>query len=125
MRFILDTHVVLWWLDDPGLLSETARNAIAEPSNEIFVSAASAWEIAIKRGLGKLQTEDHFMEAILACGFKPLAMTMAHALATEELPPHHRDPFDRMLISQAICEGATLITRDSTLMLYGIPIIRA
>lgn len=123
MKLLLDTHVVLWWLDDPTLIAEPARDAIAEPANEVFVSAVVAWEIAIKRGLGKLTAPADLIQAIQACGFQELPVTAPHALATESLPLHHRDPFDRMLIAQAKCEGAAIVSRDANIPLYGVATI--
>lgn len=125
MILLLDTHVLLWWLDDPALLTLAARDAISEPANDVLVSAATAWEIAIKRSLGKLQTPHDLQTAIRACGFHDLPITFAHALATEKLSPHHRDPFDRLLIAQAQLEAATLVTRDPVMTLYAIPILKA
>ena len=125
MKLLLDTHVVLWWLEDPLLLSMAARQAIADPTNEVLVSAATCWEIAIKRGLGKLTAPADLRGALLSCGFTELDVTTAHALATESLTMHHRDPFDRMLIAQALVEGATLVSRDSYVVAYGIPTITA
>jgi PIN domain nuclease of toxin-antitoxin system len=125
MILLLDTHVVLWWLDSPTQLSVEARSAITEPGNDIFVSAVSAWEIAIKRRLGKLDAPSDLEAAILTCGFLPLPISITHAMATEKLPGHHRDPFDRMLIAQAIIESATLITRDLEIRQYDVPIIAA
>jgi PIN domain nuclease of toxin-antitoxin system len=104
MKLLLDTHAVLWWLDDPLLLSLTARQAIAEPSNDVLVSAAVCWEIAIKRGLGKLTAPADLRGALQNCGFTELNVTPAHALATETLPMDHRDPFDRM----SACEMCTV-----------------
>ena len=124
MILLLDTHAILWWLDDPTSLSAAAREAITDPENEVFVSAVSAWEIAIKRGLGKLDAPADFAITIETCGFQSLPITIAHGLATEQLPPHHRDPFDRMLIAQAQLENATLITRDPLIAMYQVPIIR-
>ncbi|MGD9854592.1 MAG: type II toxin-antitoxin system VapC family toxin [Planctomycetaceae bacterium] len=92
MNLLLDTHVVLWWLDDPALLSSAARTAIADPQNMVFVSAAVAWEIAIKRALGKLTSPPDFETAMQVSGFQPLPITITHALAAGGLPPHHRDP---------------------------------
>lgn len=114
-----------WWLDDPTQLSIAAREAIAEPANDVLVSAASAWEIAIKRGLGKLFAPDDLASAIEACGFRSLSVTFAHALETERLPLHHRDPFDRMLIAQARLEGAMLVSRDPVMLVYGAMVISA
>ena len=125
MILLLDTHVVLWWLDNPTQLAVEARSAITEPGNDVFVSAVSAWEIAIKRRLGQLDAPSDFEGAILIYGFRQLPISMAHALATETLPGHHRDPFDRMLVAQAIIEGATLITRDLDIRRYDVPMIAA
>jgi len=123
MKLLLDTHIVLWWLDDPALLSKDARDAIADPANEVLVSAVVAWEIAIKRGLGKLTAPADFDVAIQSAGFAMLPVTVAHALATELLPPHHRDPFDRMLVAQAQIENCTIVTRDPVLAQYGVATI--
>lgn len=125
MNLLLDTHVVLWWLDDPTQLSEAAREAISDPANDVLVSAATACEIAIKRSLGKLQAPRDLENVITACGFCGLPISLAHALATEQLHPHHRDPFDRLLIAQALIERATLITRDPLMAMYAVPIIKA
>lgn len=125
MKLLLDTHTVLWWLDDPSVLSQTAREAIAEPGNEVLVSAAVCWEIAIKRRLNKLVAPADLRGALRSCGFIELNITPVHALATETLPAHHRDPFDRMLVAQAILEGATLVSRDPIMASYDIPTITA
>ena len=125
MKLLLDTHALLCWLDDPGLLSQTARDVIAEPANEVFVSAAVTWEIAIKRSLGKLAAPADLQSVLSACGFRELPIAVAHSLATGSLPDHHRDPFDRMLIAQAIVEKATIVSRDANIMRYGVPLIRA
>ncbi len=123
MRLLLDTHVVLWWLDDPNQLSAEAREAIAEPTNEVFVSAVTAWEIAIKRSLGKLTAPSDIATAIIDAGFDELPVSSRHAWALESLPPHHRDPFDRMLIAQTIEENCTLVSRDAVMSPYSVPII--
>ena len=112
MKLLLDTHVLLWWLDDPSKISEATREQIADLENEILVSAVSCWEIAIKRGLGKLTAPDGLIASIQQCGFVELPISSVHALRTETLPFHHRDPFDRMLIAQSICESATVVTQD-------------
>lgn len=121
MTYLLDTHVLLWWLDDPALLSDAARRAISDGKNTIYVSAAVAWEIAIKQALGKLQTPDNLEEVMAANRFLPLPVTVAHALSVRKLPLHHRDPFDRMLVAQALQEGFTLISRDPHVARYGVP----
>lgn len=123
MKLLLDTHVILWWLEDRANVSEGARDFISDPTNIAMVSAVSAWEIAIKRSLGKLQAPGDFIAAIELCGFQSLPITLQHGLATETLPTHHRDPFDRMLIAQAIVENATLVTRDPLIRQYGVATI--
>lgn len=125
MRLLLDTHVVLWALADDPTLSEEARAAIVAGRNTVLVSAASAWEIAIKKTLGKLRAPDDFEEQLAAHRLEPLPVSVAHALAVEELPHHHSDPFDRLLVAQARAEGLTLVTRDSRLPRYGIATVRA
>jgi len=125
MRLLLDTHVVLWWLDDPNKIADDARNAIAEPANCVFVSPVVAWEIAIKRGNGKLSAPADIQTAIVDAGFTELDIRFGHAWAVESLPDYHRDPFDRMLIAQAIHEGCTLVTRDAEIQRYSVPLIVA
>jgi len=112
MKLLLDTHVLLWWLDDPVRITEAARDRIPDPENEVLVSAVSCWEIAIKRSLGKIQAPDDLRDVIEQCGFGELRIPILHALRTEILLPHHRDPFDRMVIAQALCESATLVSHD-------------
>ncbi len=120
MNLLLDTHVLLWWLDDPGQISREALSAIQHQDNAIFVSAATAWEIEIKKALGKLDAPDNLDEVIDDCRFYPLAVTVKHALAVRELPLHHRDPFDRMLAAQTKVEGLTIVTRDSDVIQYPV-----
>jgi len=125
MKLLLDTHVVIWWLEDRTKLTADAINAIDETSNEVFVSAVVAWEMTIKRQLGKLRTPPDFVSTIASAGFSELPISIEHGLAVESLPLHHRDPFDRMLIAQAIQEGCTLVTRDSNIQRYSVPLIVA
>ena len=117
MKLLLDTHAFLWWCTDDPKLSLTARNAIADEANEILVSAASAWEIATKYRLGKLQQASQavsrFNELVAADGFTHLPITHVHALRAGSFDVDHRDPFDRMLAAQSDLEAATLITRDT------------
>lgn len=120
MTLSLDTHTLLWWLEDPQLLSKAARKAIADGKNTVYVSAAVAWEIAIKKALGKLDAPDDLEAAIAANRFLPLPITIPHALAVAALPPIHSDPFDRLLIAQARHEGFKLVSRDSHVPSYGI-----
>lgn len=120
MTLLLDTHAFLWWLDDPGLLSEAASKAIGDGKNTVYVSAAVIWEIAIKKALGKLEAPDDLEGAMAANRFLPLAVTIPHALAVQSLPDVHRDPFDRLLIAQAIHEGFQLVSRDPNVPSYGV-----
>lgn len=124
MRLLLDTHALLWWLADEGLAA-SAREAISDPANEVAVSAASAWEISIKKSLGKLIAPDDLADQVQASGFAPLPITLAHGLAAGQLPRHHEDPFDRMLIAQAIGEGMTLVTRDKRFDAYRVSTLPA
>lgn len=119
MRLLVDTHVLLWWLDGQPI-SDAAMAAIADPANEVFVSSVTAWEIAIKTEKGKLQINDGFMNILNENAFLMLPITWGHALSAGSLPMHHRDPFDRMLVSQAQHEALTLVTRDSILHRYDI-----
>ena len=116
MKLLLDTHALLWWWIDDARLSATARAAIADEANDIWVSAASAWEIATKHRLGKLQESadavSRFNELVAADGFNHLAMSYLHALRAGSYTHEHRDPFDRMLAAQAELDGATLVSCD-------------
>ena len=122
-RLLLDTHVVLWWLSDDQRLGEEARRLIANPGHYVAVSAVSVWEMAIKSSIGKLTVPDDVGEAILASGFAPLAVTIEHAARVGELPWHHRDPFDRMLVAQAQVEGLELLTADAGLGDYRVELV--
>jgi PIN domain nuclease of toxin-antitoxin system len=123
LRLLLDTHAALWWLTDDQRLSETAARHVADDSNQVLLSAAVVWEVAVKRSLGKLRAPPDFAAALLAGGLQPLAVTVEHAEAVEHLPWHHRDPFDRLLVAQASSEGAAIVSRDAALRDYGIPVI--
>jgi len=125
MRLLLDTSAVLLALSEPERLSTAARNAIEDPASIVLVSAASVWEIAIKRSLGKLEAPESVVDAIRDAGFETLDITPEHAERAGGLPPHHRDPFDRMLVTQALAEGCTLLTRDDALQVYDVVILRA
>lgn len=120
MTLLLDTHVFLWWLDDPAQLSKAAAKAVGDGKNTIYISAAVVWEIAIKRALGKLDAPDDVEAAMAANRFLPLPVTNPHALTVQSLPDIHRDPFDRMLIAQAKHEGFKLVSRDANVPLYGV-----
>ena len=122
MKLLLDTHVVLWWRADSTHLTTAARQAIAS-ADEILVSAASGWEVAIKIGVGKLRLADSFEWMVDESGFTELAVTLAHTERITTLPLHHRDPFDRMLVAQAQVEGATVVTHDRQFTPYAVPVI--
>jgi PIN domain nuclease of toxin-antitoxin system len=119
MRLLLDTHILLWWIGDDPALSRTACALIASPDNTIFISPVSTWEIWIKKSLGKLELPSEFEEVLLKEEFEHLPLTVAHTRAVAELPWHHRDPFDRMLIAQAQAADLTLLTADDALTPYG------
>ena len=125
MNLLLDTHALLWWLDDDPDLSKTARDAVADGRNLVLVSAASIWEIGIKRASGKLVVPADFRDVLSRQPFLFLDITAEHAHAVSDLPLHHRDPFDRMLIAQASMERLTIITRDDLIKQYDIPVIDA
>ena len=120
MRLLLDTHVLLWWLADDPSLSRSARDAIADSTTDVIVSAASVWEIAIKRALGKLEAPDDLLDAMKASDFDSLPITADHALAAGALPPHHTDPFDRMIVAQAQSEALVLVSTDPRLAAYDV-----
>lgn len=117
--------MLLWWLDDNPALSDKARVHISDGNNLIFVSAAVIWEIRIKESLGKLDIPPDFRQVLEQQPFELLAITIEHAHAVGDLPPIHRDPFDRMLIAQAKTEGFTILTRDPLFREYRVPFIQA
>jgi PIN domain nuclease of toxin-antitoxin system len=124
MNLLLDTHVFLWAVDNNPNLSPVAREAIVDGGNIVYVSAATAWEISIKRAIGKLEIPNSdYLEELRLHRFTPLSITTEHALAVENLPAHHKDPFDRMLIAQAQEEKLTLVTRDPRIKIYDVRII--
>ncbi len=120
MRLLLDTHTFLWWLSDWDRIAEPAREAVADPKNEVFVSAVSGWEIGIKKAKGRLVAPDNLAAMVVEKRFEHLPLTFAHAERAASLPTHHRDPFDRMLVAQAQAEGMTLVTRDSRIPTYDV-----
>jgi len=125
MNLLLDTHVLLWWLDDHPTLSKKTKAAIADGKNPVFVSAVVIWEIRIKQALGKLKIPRNFRRVLDDQSFEMLDITVEHAHAVGDLPAYHRDPFDRMLVAQAKVERLTLVTRDIRLKKYKIPLITA
>jgi len=122
VNLLLDTHALLWWLDDSSL-APGAREAIADPENLVAVSAASVWEIEIKRALGKLDAPAGIVDAVRASEFEPLPIALEHAELAGGLPDHHRDPFDRMLVAQATLLGLTVVTRDPAFTSYAVGVL--
>ncbi len=122
MTLLLDTHVVLWWQRDDRRLNRAARQAIAQ-ADIVWVSAVSGWEVAIKMGLGRLRLSEPFRALLAADDFTELPLNLAHTSRLEQLPPHHADPFDRMLIAQALVERTTLVSHDRALEPYGAKVI--
>lgn len=121
MRLLLDTHAALWWLADDDRIGSEAERQLSDETNRVLLSAAVVWEVAIKRSLGKLEAPPDLAATLVGAGAQPLPITLEHAGAVGALPWHHRDPFDRLLIAQALKEGATLISQDETLDQYGVP----
>ena len=125
MRLLLDTHVLLWWFNEPEVLTEQALEAIADETNVVYVSAATVWEAGIKQALGKLRGADDLVGRVRAQRLDELPIELSHAAVAAALPAHHSDPFDRMLVAQARSEGLTLVTRDARLASYGVPLLLA
>ncbi len=119
MRILLDSHVVLWWLEDSSSLGPKTRELI-ERADEAFVSSVTPWEVGIKRALGKLSMPDGLVDVLESDGFKSLPITAAHAELAPVLPPLHRDPFDRMLVAQAQLGSLVLVTADKALARYEV-----
>lgn len=124
MRLLLDTHTLIWWLVGDNSLSSAARSAIAEPANDVFVSAASAWEIATKYRIGKLPRAERLAAdvagIVAAQGFNGLSISIRHAQIAGSLPQIHKDPFDRMLIAQAIVADMTIVSNEELFGAYGV-----
>ncbi len=121
MNLLLDTHALLWWLGDSPMAPD-ARQQISDPATLVVVSAASAWEIAIKRATGKLRLDGNVAALVVGAAFTPLPVSFAHAERAGALPPHHRDPFDRLLVVQAQLENLEIITADPQLQPYDVRI---
>lgn len=121
MKLLLDTHVFLWWDSADSHLLETFRSAIASRKNEVYVSAATVWEIAIKCASGKLKFQGSASKAIEEHGFVPMPITVENAEWAGSLPQIHRDPFDRLLVAQAQLEGLTLVSVDEQILRYQVP----
>jgi PIN domain nuclease of toxin-antitoxin system len=121
VRLIVDTHAALWLLAEDERLSAKADRMLTDSANEVLLSAAVVWEVAIKRSLGKLDVPEGFSRTLLDAGAVPLPISVDHAEAVGSLPWHHRDPFDRLLVAQAVHEGAVLVSNDDRLRAYEAP----
>ena len=125
MKLLLDTHVLLWAANEPARLPASSRKMIGDPVNDLVFSAASLWEIAIKSGLGRSDFRVHLgllRRGLLLNGYSELPVTSEHTVALENLPSLHKDPFDRLLVAQAIVEGMVLLTADPVVARYGSPV---
>lgn len=125
MRLLLDTHVLLWWLGDDRRLPAAVAEAVADGTNEVAVSAATVWEIGIKRALGKLRAPDDLLGQICEQRFTPWPITLEDGATAGGLPRHHEDPFDRVLIAQAQLRAAVIATVDRRFRDYGVPLLEA
>lgn len=123
MRLLLDSHTLLWWMDDPSRLGLAAQQAISDPANLVFASAVSVWELGLKSSKGKLRLPLGFHRMLRENGIEPLAFTVEHAVESISLPAIHGDPFDRALVAQCRMDSMTLATRDGMLGGYGIAIL--
>lgn len=119
-RLLLDTHVLLWWLADDANLGDQARKSISDARNQVYVSAASTWEISIKKALGKLDVPSDMSSLVEEEGFLPLPISPYHGDQAGQLPDLHKDPFDRMLVAQAQAEGLILVTHDEAVAQYPV-----
>jgi PIN domain nuclease of toxin-antitoxin system len=123
VKLLLDTHAALWWLSDDERFGDAAATAMAAGSNQVLLSAAVVWEVAIKRSIGKLDAPDDLAPTLLSAGAFPLPVGLDHAAAVAALPPRHRDPFDRILVAQAAIEGAVLVSGDEVFGAYAVPVL--
>ena len=125
MKLLVDSHVMVWWLAQPERLSREAVEALTDGNNEAYFSAASVWELGLKMARGKLKMPSGFVELLRTDGFVPLPVTVAHAEAALSLPALHADPFDRLLIGQAVAERLVFVTHDEVLWSYPVTSLRA
>ena len=126
MILLIDAHVLIWWLmDDHDHLTDGARAAIGDPANDVIVSAATVWELAIKREKGRIRIAPDLSASVEASGFSSIAVTSADAEDAARLPPHHQDPFDRMLVAQAMRLGAIVVSRDEAVAKYDVEVLTA
>ena len=124
MNLLLDTHILIWALENNSQLTGNVRDVIIDGKNLVFVSSVSVWEISIKKSIGKLQTPDNLIEEIEQHRFTPLDINFKHSQLAGQLPYIHKDPFDRMLVAQAIIEKLTLVTKDSFIPQYNVKVLK-
>lgn len=127
MRYLLDTHFLIWLMEDSKKVSSEIKLLVKDPANEIFVSVVTVWEIVIKRSKGRLKIPKDIKGGVLEAGFKILPIDISHALEVENLPllQRHKDPFDRILVAQAKVEGLTLVTADPKIWKYKVSVLKA
>lgn len=125
MNLLLDTHVLIWCLDDNPKLSPKVRSTIADDATSVFISSAVVWEMCIKESIGKLRIPENLEEVLEENYFEMLPITIKHALILRNLPEHHKDPFDRILVAQAVAEDLTLVTRDRVISRYDVRLLQA
>ncbi len=125
MILILDAHALLWWLRDEPSLDRAARASIADPANDVVVSAVTIWELEIKRAMGKLEAPEDLVELLDAEDFDCIPIVGGDAVRAARLPMHHRDPFDRMILAQALRLDAIVVSRDRAFDAYDVPVLRA
>ena len=123
MSYLLDSHVLLWWLEDSPRIGAALHGTLGDPQVRVLVSAASVWEIGIKQALGKLRAPESVLDLLQDEGFEELAITARHAAAAARLPTLHRDPFDRMLVAQAHLDKLTLVTHDEAIRAYEVDVL--
>jgi PIN domain nuclease of toxin-antitoxin system len=123
LKLLLDTHAALWWLADDDRIEDDVARHLTDDSNQVLISAVVVWEVAIKRSLGKLEAPDAVGQTLVDAGAQPLPVTIEHAAVVERLPWVHRDPFDRLLVAQALTEDAAIVSRDEPLSQYGVSIV--
>lgn len=123
MNYLLDTHIILWWLSEPSKIATKARKIISDKNQSVSVSSVSFWEMAIKQGIGRLRMPDNIITTLTHEGFSLLSLTPEEALTVAYLPKHHNDPFDRMLISQAKLNNMTIISRDEQFQHYPVQLL--
>lgn len=125
MKLLLDSHVIVWWLEDSRHLTPAVRAAISSPASHPFISAASVWELALKIAKGQLKLPDDYVHRLRTDGFTELPVTIKQVVNSTRLPALHRDPFDRLLVAQALAEGLVLVTHDDVVQRYDVPVLEA